>query len=112
MPHKKNNKIKNKIKNNKQQRTQENRTLSKPMEGPEGQYVLEEEEYVHVHSGLEDLHDHLEPQQSIVEMDMRIESLEFDMEMEQSAHDELDEILERGLEQEEMKNGMVSFGKE
>ena len=43
---------------------------------------------------------------------MRIESLEFDMEMEQSAHDELDEILERGLEQEEMKNGMVSFGKE
>ena len=31
---------------------------------------------------------------------MRIESLDFDMEMEQSAQDNLDEILERRLEEE------------
>ena len=35
---------------------------------------------------------------------MRIESLEFDMVMELSANDELDEILERGLEQEDRKS--------
>ena len=76
-------------------------TLSQFMEGPDGQYVLEEEEYVHVQSGLDDLRDHHEIQQYIVEMDMRTESLEFDMGMEQSAHDELDAILKRGLSQEE-----------
>ena len=64
------------------------------MEGPDGQYVLKEEEYVHVQSGLDDLRDHMELQQYIVEMDMRIESLEFD---------ELDEILKIGLEQEDRK---------
>ena len=67
------------------------------MEGPDCQYVLEKEEYVHVQSGLDDLRDHLELQQYIVEMDMRIESLEFDMGMEQSAHDELDAIPKKGL---------------
>jgi hypothetical protein len=73
------------------------------MEGPDCQYVLEKEEYVHVQSGLDDLRDHLELQQYIVEMDMRIESLEFDMGMEQSAHDELDVIPKRGLSQEDRK---------
>ena len=34
---------------------------------------------------------------------MRIESLEFDMEMEQCAHDELDAILKRGLLKEDRK---------
>ena len=40
---------------------------------------------------------------------MRIESLEFDMEMELSAHDELDEILERGLEQEDRKSMVLEL---
>ena len=71
------------------------------MEGPD---ALEEEEDVPVHSGLDDFCDHLELQRYIVEMYMRIESLEFDMVMELSAHDELDEILERGLEQEDRKS--------
>jgi hypothetical protein len=46
---------------------------------------------------LDDLCDHLELQQYIVDMDVRVEKLEFDMEMELTAHGELDEILIRGL---------------
>ena len=52
---------------------------------------------------MDDLRDHLKLQQYIMEMDMRTESLEFDMGMEQSAHDELDAILKRGFSQEARK---------
>ena len=60
---------------------------------------MEEDEAVSVSGVLEDLHDHLELQQYIVDMDVRVETLEFDMEMELTVHGELDEILRRGLEE-------------
>ena len=74
----------------------EQRTLSH-LVGPDSPCVLEEEEDGHVHGGLDDLHEHLELQQHIMRMDIVEEHLEFDMELEQSAHDELDEVLRMGL---------------
>ena len=78
---KKINQIKNQIKNNKTKNAQiqsntivghpegEKRTLSQSV-GPDGQYVLEEEEDGHVHNGLDDLQEHLELQHHIVRMNL------------------------------------------
>ena len=55
----------------------------------------------------DDLHDHLELQQYIVDMDVRVETLKFDTEMELTAHLKLDEFLRRGMEHEDMKTTVL-----
>ena len=64
-------------------------------------------ESMNISIDLEDLQDHLELKEYVMDLDISLETLIFDSQMEMTAHDELDNILRGALEDDDVKMAEV-----